>query len=62
MLKELNDALGDAGFSALMKAWVAEHKNTSQDRAAFITFVKQNAGTDFSKLINSWLGSPITPK
>lgn len=62
MLKELNDALGDKKFFALMRAWVAEHKNTSQDRAAFIAFVKQNTGKDFSKLINSWLDSKSTPK
>ncbi|MFI1989459.1 M1 family metallopeptidase [Actinoplanes sp. NPDC020271] len=62
MLKELNDALGDTKFFALMKAWVAEHKNTNQDRAAFIAFVDQNTGKDFSKLINNWLDSKITPK
>jgi aminopeptidase N len=62
MLKELNDALGDTKFFALLKAWVAEHKNTSQDRAAFIAFVKQNTGKDYSKLINTWLDSPTTPK
>ncbi len=61
MLKELNDALGDAKFFALLTAWVAEHKNTSQDRAAFIAFVERNTGRDFSKLINTWLDSPGTP-
>ncbi|GAA2672246.1 M1 family metallopeptidase [Actinoplanes palleronii] len=62
MLKELNDALGDKEFFALMTAWVADHKNTNQDRAAFITFVEAQTGTDFSELINAWLDSPTTPK
>ncbi|WP_436526893.1 M1 family metallopeptidase [Actinoplanes sp. HUAS TT8] len=62
MLKELNDALGDKKFFALMTAWVAEHKDTNQDRAAFIAFVNQNTGKDFSKLINTWLDSKTTPK
>jgi aminopeptidase N len=62
MLKELNDALGDAKFFALMQAWVAEHKNTNQDRASFIAFVRTETGKDYSKLINAWLDSPKTPK
>ncbi|GLW28964.1 M1 family metallopeptidase [Actinoplanes regularis] len=62
MLKELNDALGDKKFFALMKAWVAEHKDTNQDRAAFIAFVKEKTGKDYSKLINAWLDSKSTPK
>ncbi|GAA4592259.1 aminopeptidase N [Actinoplanes octamycinicus] len=62
MLKELNDALGDAKFFALMRAWVAEHQGTNQDRASFIAFVKTNTGKDFSQLINAWLDSPKTPK
>ncbi|BCY14624.1 M1 family metallopeptidase [Actinoplanes sp. L3-i22] len=61
MLKELNDALGDKKFFALMTAWVAEHRDTNQDRAAFIAFVQKNTGKDFSKLINTWLDSPKTP-
>ncbi|WIM95550.1 M1 family metallopeptidase [Actinoplanes oblitus] len=62
MLKELNDALGDARFFALMRAWVAEHRGTSQDRAAFVAFVGTNTGKDFSKLIDAWLDSPKTPE
>ncbi|AEV88266.1 peptidase M1 [Actinoplanes sp. SE50] len=62
MLKQLNDALGDKKFFDLMKAWVAEHKGTNQDRAAFTAFVREKTGTDYSKLIDSWLDSPSTPK
>ncbi|GIF03025.1 M1 family metallopeptidase [Actinoplanes siamensis] len=62
MLKELNDALGDKKFFALMKAWVAEHRNTNQDRAAFVAFVQEKTGKDYSRLINAWLDSKSTPK
>jgi aminopeptidase N len=61
MLKELNDALGDKKFFALLTAWAAEHKDTNQDRAAFIAFVRQNTGKDYRKLIDTWLDSPKTP-
>jgi aminopeptidase N len=62
MLKELNDALGDAKFFALAKAWVQTQKGTQQDRASFIAFVNKQTGKDFTKLINSWLDSKTTPR
>jgi aminopeptidase N len=61
MLKELNDALGDAKFFALAKAWVQTQKGSQQDRASFIAFVNKQTGKDFTKLINSWLDSKTTP-
>jgi aminopeptidase N len=62
MLKELNDALGDAKFFALAKAWVQTQKGTQQDRKSFIAFVNKQTGKDFTKLINTWLDSKSTPK
>jgi aminopeptidase N len=61
MLKELNDALGDAKFFALAKAWVQTQKNTQQSRASFIAFVNKQTGKDFTKLINTWLDAKSTP-
>ncbi|GAA0539471.1 M1 family metallopeptidase [Paractinoplanes ferrugineus] len=61
MLKELNDALGDAKFFALAKAWVQSQKGTQQTRASFIAFVNKQTGRDFTKLINTWLDSKTTP-
>ncbi len=61
MLKELNDALGDKAFFAMARAWAAQ-KNTHQNRASFIAFVKAQTGKDFSKLINTWLDSKTTPR
>ncbi len=62
MLKELNDALGDAKFFALGKAWAQTNKNTQQTRASFTDFVNKQTGRDFTKLINSWLDAKSTPK
>ncbi|MEU4242024.1 M1 family metallopeptidase [Actinoplanes sp. NPDC026619] len=62
MLKELNDALGDAKFFALAKAWVQTQKGTQQDRASFTAFVNKQTGRDFTKLINAWLDGKTTPK
>jgi aminopeptidase N len=62
MLKELNDALGDAKFFALGRAWVQTQKNTQQDRASFIAFVNKQTGKDFTKLINNWLSAKSTPR
>ncbi|MEU8814164.1 M1 family metallopeptidase [Actinoplanes sp. NPDC048796] len=61
MLKELNDALGDAKFFALGRAWVQTQKNTQQDRASFIAFVNKQTGKDFTKLITNWLDGKSTP-
>ncbi|GAA2612081.1 M1 family metallopeptidase [Paractinoplanes durhamensis] len=62
MLKELNDALGDAKFFALAKAWVQTQKGSQQTRASFTAFVNKQTGKDFTKLINTWLDSKTTPK
>ncbi|WP_067505521.1 M1 family metallopeptidase [Actinoplanes sp. TFC3] len=61
MLQQLHKKLGDAKFFALGTAWVQTQKNTQQDRASFIAFVQKQTGTDYSKLINAWLDSPVTP-
>ena len=61
MLKELNDALGDAKFFALGQAWAQTQKYTQQDRASFTAFVNKQTGKDFTKLINSWLDAKTTP-
>lgn len=62
MLHELHDALGDAKFFALARAWVQENRNTQQDRASFIAFVNKQTGRDFTALINSWLDAKKTPR
>ncbi|MGK5678874.1 M1 family metallopeptidase [Actinoplanes sp. URMC 104] len=61
MLKELHDALGDAGFFALGRAWVQTHRNSQQTRASFTAFVNKQTGRDFTELIDSWLDAARTP-
>lgn len=61
MLKELNDALGDKAFFAFARAWAAQ-KNTHQDRASFLAFLKKQTGKDHSKLVNTWLDAKTTPR
>jgi aminopeptidase N len=61
MLNQLHQKLGDKKFFALGRAWVQTQKNTQQDRATFIAFVKTQTGTDYSKLINTWLDAKTTP-
>lgn len=61
MLKKLHDALGDAGFFGLGRAWVQTQRGTQQDRASFTAFVNKQTGRDFTALINAWLDSPTTP-
>ena len=62
MLTELDDALGDAKFVALGRAWVQTQRNSQQDRKSFIAFVNKQTGTDFTKLIDEWLDAKSTPK
>jgi aminopeptidase N len=61
MLRELHAELGDRAFFGLARSWVQEHRNTSQDRASFTTFVNRTTGRDFTGLINSWLDDEETP-
>jgi aminopeptidase N len=61
MLEELNDALGDARFFALGRAWVQTQRGSEQNRASFVAFVNRQTGRDFTRLIDAWLDSPTTP-
>jgi aminopeptidase N len=62
LLKELNDALGDSRFFALAKAWAQTGRGTTQTRSTFISFVNQQTGKNYTKLIDTWLDSTTTPK
>ncbi|GAA1994014.1 M1 family metallopeptidase [Catenulispora subtropica] len=61
MLHGLHDALGDKAFYQLLNDWVHQHRDTNQDRAAFIAFVKKDTGKDYGAYIDAWLDSPTTP-
>jgi aminopeptidase N len=61
MLEQIRKQIGDAGFFALARDWVQQHKGSNQDRATFIAFVNAHTGKNFTALINTWLDSPTTP-
>jgi aminopeptidase N len=61
LLREIHRAIGDGGFFALARDWVAQHRNRNVDRATFVRFVNLRTGRDFTALINRWLDSPTTP-
>ncbi|MEU4228908.1 M1 family metallopeptidase [Nonomuraea sp. NPDC026600] len=61
MLHEIRKQLGDKRFFATLRAWVQEHKGTTQDRASFVSWLNNRTGQDFTALIDDWLDSPTTP-
>ncbi|UBU10101.1 M1 family metallopeptidase [Nonomuraea gerenzanensis] len=62
MLHEIRERLGDRKFWAMTRAWPQEHRNTTQDRAAFVKWINEHTGRNFTKLINTWLDSTTTPR
>ncbi|NUR27232.1 MAG: M1 family peptidase, partial [Catenulispora sp.] len=61
MLNAIHRQIGDKAFFSLAKDWAQQHRDGTTDRAAFIAFVNQHTGKDFTKLITTWLDSPTTP-
>ncbi|MER6947745.1 M1 family metallopeptidase [Nonomuraea sp. NPDC000554] len=61
MLHEIRKRLGDERFFATLRAWVQEHRGTTQDRASFVTWLNARTGEDFTALVDQWLDSPTTP-
>ena len=63
MLLRMGKQLGGRDeVDELLTAWVAEHKNTTVDREAFIGFVNEYTGMDLTKYMTTWLDSAKTPK
>ncbi|NUP81426.1 MAG: M1 family metallopeptidase [Nonomuraea sp.] len=62
MLHEIRKKLGDRRFFAMTRAWPQQHRNTTQDRAAFVKWLNQHTGRDFTRLVNTWLDSRTTPR
>lgn len=61
MLHQIRKKLGDDQFFAFARGWAQDNRNTNRDRAAFIAYLNQHTGTDFSELVNTWIDSPTTP-
>ncbi|HEX4817279.1 MAG TPA: M1 family metallopeptidase [Nonomuraea sp.] len=62
MLHEIRKRLGDRRFFATLRTWVQEHRDTTQDRRAFVTWLNEETGEDFTELVNAWLDSRTTPR
>ncbi|MFG1708967.1 M1 family metallopeptidase [Nonomuraea sp. M3C6] len=62
MIHEIRKRIGDKKFFAMTKAWPQQHRNTTQDRAAFVKWINKHTGEDFTKLIDTWLDSKTTPR
>jgi aminopeptidase N len=61
MLHAIRQQIGDTQFFAMAREWVQKHRNTTQDRASFTSFVNDFTGRDFTSLIDVWLDSATTP-
>lgn len=62
MLDKIRQRIGDADFTALSTAWVAEHEYGNADRAEFLPWLNAETGQRFNGLVNLWLDSPHTPQ
>jgi aminopeptidase N len=62
LLQAIADRVGQRELVALLRDWVAAHRDGTVDRAAFVAFANRYTGTDLTRLINSWLYSATTPR
>jgi aminopeptidase N len=62
MLDEIRKRIGERTFHAMMRAWPARHRFTSQDRGSFTRWVDRFTGRDLKPLIDRWLDSRTTPR
>ncbi len=61
MLDQLRASLGDAVFADLWRAWPAERRDATSNRADWIGWAGARSGTDLTDFITTWLTSPRTP-
>jgi aminopeptidase N len=62
MLDRIRERIGDRAFDAMMRAWPAEHRFSTQDRGSFTRWVDTFTGRDLKPLIDRWLDSRTTPR
>jgi aminopeptidase N len=62
LLHEIREEVGDRRFSALLRAWVQEHRNVEADRALFTSWLERFTGRDLAPLVDRWLDSATTPR
>jgi aminopeptidase N len=61
MLEAIRQRVGVAAFDELVRAWPADHENSTVDRALFTRWLRAETGVDFTGLMHRWLDSTRTP-
>jgi aminopeptidase N len=62
MLDFIRQRIGDPAFDALVKAWPAQHRYGTVDRAMFTRWLRSDTGLDLRPLLHRWLDSARTPR
>ncbi len=55
MLTQLRNTVGVAKYNEIAKAWPAEHRDHTVNRATFLAWLNAQTGTDHSALLKRWL-------
>jgi aminopeptidase N len=61
LLDAFRGRTGEPEFFAMLRDWVAQHRDGSVDRAAFTAFANRHTGKDLTGLVDAWLDSMTTP-
>jgi len=61
MLDKIRQRVGDAEFTTVSKAWVAQHEFGNVARGEFLHWLNVQTGQRLDALVNLWLDSPHTP-
>jgi aminopeptidase N len=60
-LHALRLSVGDDAFFAILRGWVAEHRDGTVSTAGFVAFAGDRTDVDLSDLFSSWLQEPELP-
>ncbi|WP_431037271.1 M1 family metallopeptidase [Streptomyces sp. P6-2-1] len=61
VLYALREEIGAEAFSRLERRWVAEHRDSTADTAAFVRLASDVAGRDLGAFLHPWLYGAKTP-
>jgi aminopeptidase N len=62
MLDAIRQRIGDRAFDALVRAWPAQHRYDTVDRAMFTRWLRSDTGLDLRPLLDRWLDAARTPR
>ena len=60
-LQAVREAVGDAAFFRILRAWPVEHRYASASTADFEALVERESGQDLHALFEQWLFDPTEP-